>query len=458
MRKGSAAKRFRSLLQGLFCAGFLTMFPPGLTAEEEQRPQETARIDLVSLPKAAENLSRLGDAVAPEFPLSVFAATAFLGMAQPAMLMDVTKPFSIIFYEGKPEPGICISAQSRANVRSPERTTLRFGSVKMNMEPGPGSRLIFHTLNLQGVPPEPFTPRADQSVTLEIRANPSLLRRQFTLASLASGHARSLPTAADDFLSAFRELNFTLGMPAQNRIALHLGGRLTADSSLPRYLENPAPLHAASVFADAQELFILNIPADRVFRTYLGKLLPHLRGGTAGPEKALYREVINASNGRISIAVAFSGKAGENRRPVAKAVFGLATHASSAVGKTLEAFPETPFGGLRTVAREMTPDREEILFARMEKTGIVFYFCGMVQAELQTLLKEKTIPLDCGEPFAVYDLRTGRKIASLQCRGGRVSLNLDADQAFFRQFPPLIDRPLHALNFKRTDNPRKQRN
>ena len=95
MRKGSAAKRFRSLLQGLFCAGFLTMFPPGLTAEEEQRPQETARIDLVSLPKAAENLSRLGDAVAPEFPLSVFAATAFLGMAQPAMLMDVTKPFSI---------------------------------------------------------------------------------------------------------------------------------------------------------------------------------------------------------------------------------------------------------------------------------------------------------------------------------------------------------------------------
>ena len=433
------------------------MFPPGLTAEEEQRPQETARIDLVSLPKAAENLSRLGDAVAPEFPLSVFAATAFLGMTQPAMLMDVTKPFSIIFYEGKPEPGICISAQSRANVRSPERTTLRFGSVKMNMEPGPGRRLIFRTADLQGMPPEPFTPRAGQKVTLEIRANPSLLRRQFTLASLASGNARSLPTAADDFLSSFRELNFTLGMPAQNRIALHLGGHLTADSSLPRYLENPAPLHAVSAFADAQELFILNIPADRVFRTYLEKLLPHLRG-TAGPEKALYREVINASNGRISIAVAFSGRAGENRRPVAKAVFGLATHASSAVGKTLEAFPETPFGGLRTVAREMTPDREEILFARMEKTGIVFYFCGMVQAELQTLLKEKTIPLDCGEPFAVYDLRAGRKIASLQCRGGRVSLNLDADQAFFRQFPPLIDRPLHALNFKRTDNPRKLRN
>ena len=435
----------RSALSGVLCAGLLVCFT---AIRAESPPQEMARLDIVSLPQTSATLASFGEAVAPKFTFSVIAATAFLSMTPPAMLLDVTKPFSIVFYDGgMPQLRFCIVGEARENIRLPETETVRFGSLKMSVEPTSRNGLIFRSAALGNISPKPFTPEADQAAALEIHANPALLRRQFTLASLASENARAVPKAADDFLSSFRDLTLTLGMPRQNRIALKLTGTLHPGSPLPRYLAGSPPLPAVSAFAGARELFVLNIPADRAFRARLLPLLPRFRNGDRKQE-TLRTTLINGSSGRITAALAFrADPSAMEKRPLAKVVFGLEQNAVPALKQALESFPETPFEGLRIIAREKTPSGENVLFARMEKNEAVFYFCGLVQAELQALLKEKRIPLNQKEPFAVYDLSSGKRIVSLQCRGNNVFLNLDADKDFFRQFPPLIDKPLHALHF-----------
>ncbi len=440
-----AAARPRTFLSGVLCAG---LFLCSAALPAEVPPRETARLNIVSLPRAAETLAGLGEAVAPKFTFSVIAATAFLSMTPPAMLLDITKPFSIVFYDGgMPQLRFCIVGQARANVRLPETETIRFGSLKMSVEPTSGNGLVFRSAAVGNVLPKPFTPEANQTAALEIHATPALLRRQFTLASLASENARAVPKAADDFLSSFRDLTLTLGMPRQNRIALRLTGTLYPGSPLPSYLAGSTPLPAVSAFAEARELFVLNIPADRAFRARLIQLLPRFRNRDRKQE-TLRTNLINGSSGRITAALAFrADPSATEKRPLAKVVFGLEPNAVPALKQALESFPETPFEGLRIIAREQTLSGENVLFARMEKNEPVFYFCGMVQAELQALLKEKRIPLNQKEPFAVYDLSSGKRIVSLQCRGNNVFLNLDADKDFFRQFPPLIDKPLHALHF-----------
>ena len=436
----------RTFLSGVLCAG-LFMCSAALPAEVP--PREMARLDIVSLPQASATLASFGEAVAPKFTFSVIAATAFLSMTPPAMLLDVTKPFSIVFYDGMPQARFCIVGCSRANVNVSGKEMIRFGSLKMSVEPTSGNGLIFRSAAMGNVSPKPFTPEADQAAALEIHATPALLRRQFTLASLASENARAVPKAADDFLSSFRDLTLTLGMPRQNRISLNLTGTLFPGSPLPRYLAGPAPLPAVSAFAGARELFVLNIPADRAFRARLLQLLPRFRNGDRKQEN-LRTNLINGSSGRITAALAFrADPSATEKRPLAKVVFGLEPNAVPALKQALESFPETPFEGLRIIAREQTLSGENVLFARMEKNEPVFYFCGMVQAELQALLKEKRIPLNQKEPFAVYDLSSGKRIVSLQCSGNRVFLNLDTDKEFFRQFPPLIDKQIHALNFHR---------
>ena len=71
----------------------------------------------------------------------------------------------------------------------------------------------------------------------------------------------------------------------------------------------------------------------------------------------------------------------------------------------------------------------------------------MVQAQLQTLMKEKKIMLKRNDPFALHDLKSGNTPVILECRGEHVLLKIDADKEFFRQFPPLIDKPIHQLKF-----------
>lgn len=128
-----------------------------------------------------------------------------------------------------------------------------------------------------------------------------------------------------------------------------------------------------------------------------------------------------------------------------KAVFGLERSSIPDVKKSLDAFPETPFGGLRLIAREDTAEGENLLFSRIEDQSIVFFYCGMVQAQLQTLMKEKKIMLKRNDPFALHDLKSGKTPVTLECRGEHVLLKIDADKEFFRQFPPLIDKPIHQL-------------
>lgn len=441
----------RGALSGVLCAGLLVCFT---AIRAESPPQEMARLDIVSLPQASAALASFGEAVAPKFTFSILAGTAFLSMTPPAMLLDVTKPFSIVFYAGgMPQLRFCIVGQARANISLPETETIRSGSLKMSVEPTSGNGLIFRSAAAGNVSPKPFTPEADQAAAVEIHAAPALLRRQFTLASLASENARAVPKAADDFLSSFRDLTLTLGMPRQNRIALKLTGTLYPGSPLPRYLANSTPPPAVSAFAGARELFVLNIPADRAFRARLLPLLPRFRNGDRKQE-TLRTTLIHGSSGRIAVSLAFrADPSATEKRPLAKAVFGLEQNAVPAVQKALESFPETPFEGLRIIAREKTPSGENVLFARMEKNEAVFYFCGLVQAELQTLLKAKHIALNQKEPFAAYDLSSGQRMISLQCRGDQLCLTLDADREFFRQFPPLIDKPIHALQPDRRKNP-----
>ena len=52
-------------------------------------------------------------------------------------------------------------------------------------------------------------------------------------------------------------------------------------------------------------------------------------------------------------------------------------------------------------------------------------------------------------PFVLHDLKSGSTPVTLECQGEHVLLKIDADREFFRQFPPLIDRPIQQLMMKR---------
>ena len=445
----------RSFTSGILCTGLL-IYALASQSQAAEQPREMLRLNLASLPAAAENIACFGDIVAPKFGFSAFAATAFLAMTPPAMMMDVTKPLSIVFYEGQSEPGIGIAAYPRPNVKLHDKSSFQIGPWKMNLAPYQQNYLILHSQNFPLDISAAFIPPANQTATIELQAYPPILRKQFNLASLASGNARHIPEAADDFLASFRQLNLKIGMPERNRTMMELTGHLLPETSLKRYLKNSTPVDKVAAFSDAQELFVLNLPADKAFRNYFFKLLPLIRH-TEAPQDLLRKSIVNGSNGRIYAAVTFSDKIAAEKYPLVKAVFELLPSALPSPANALNAFPETPFAGLRIIAREKTPDRENVLFARLENHSIVFYYCGMVQAELQMLLNTKTIPLQQNEPFAVYDLRSGEKILSLKGDGNSIVLHLDADNTFFQQFPPLIDQPITAMNFINDKATRKRK-
>ena len=320
----------------------------------------------------------------------------------------------------------------------------------MEAEPFQKDHILIKTLNLPGIHPSLFLPAETSAAVLQIEANPRLLKQQFNLKSLASEKAKKIPAAMDDFIESFQRLNLTVCMPSQNRLMLELDGRLSPGSSLGKYLVAPPPLPSVSSFENAEELFILNIPADRPFREYLLRILPGFSTGLER-EEHLRRSLVNASSGMIAVSVSFrnSPDATAGERRLVKAVFGLERSSIPDVKKSLDAFPETPFGGLRLIAREKTPEGENILFSRVEDQSIAFFYCGMVQAELQTLMKERKIMLKRNAPFVLHDLKSGSTPVTLECQGEHVLLKIDADREFFRQFPPLIDRPIQQLMMKR---------
>lgn len=439
----SPAELFRPV-RSILCAGLSAAFSCALPAAEQ--PREMVRLNVASLPAVAENLSGIGNAVAPGFADSVAMLTVIFSMTPPALLMDVTKPFSILFYESRTAPAVCFVAYARPNVRLSEKSDLKIGSLKMEAEPFQKDHLLIKTPNLPGIHPPLFLPAETSAVVLKIEADPRLLKQQFNLKSLASEKAKKIPAAMDDFIESFQRLSLTVRMPSQNRIMLELSGRLSRDSNLRKYLAAPPALHSVSSFENAEELFILNIPADRSFREYLLRILPGFSTGLKR-EEHLRRSLVNASSGMIAASVSFRNHpdATAGDRPLVKAVFGLERSSIPDVKKSLDAFPETPFGGLRLIAREDTAEGENLLFSRIEDQSIVFFYCGMVQAQLQTLMKEKKIMLKRNDPFALHDLKSGKTPVTLECRGEHVLLKIDADKEFFRQFPPLIDKPIHQL-------------
>ena len=434
---------FRSIL----CAGLSAAFSCALPAAEQ--PREMVRLDVASLPALAENLSGIGNAVAPGFADSVVMLTVIFSMSPPALLMDVTKPFSILFYENRTEPAVCFAAYARPNVRLLEKSDLKTGSLKMEAEPFQKDHLLIKTPNLPGIHPSLFLPAEASGAVLKIEADPRLLKQQFNLKSLASEKAKKIPAAMDDFIESFQRLILTVRVPSQNRIMLDLDGEFSGSGNLKKYLAAPPALRHVSSFESAEELLILNIPADRSFREYLLRILPEF-SIRLKREENLRRSLANASSGMIAAGISFRNQdTTAGGKPLVKVVFGLERNSIPDVKKSLDAFPETPFGGLRLIARENTAEGENLLFSRIEDQSVVFFYCGMVQAELQTLMKEKKIILKRNYPFAIHDLKSGETPVTLECRGEHVLLKIDADKEFFRQFPPLIDKPIHQLMLTR---------
>lgn len=127
------------------------------------------RLDVASLPAVAENLSGIGNAVAPGFADSVAMLTVIFSMTPPALLMDVTKPFSILFYESRTAPAVCFVAYARPNVRLSEKSDLKIGSLKMEAEPFQKDHLLIKTPNLPGIHPPLFLPAETSARRIENR-------------------------------------------------------------------------------------------------------------------------------------------------------------------------------------------------------------------------------------------------------------------------------------------------
>lgn len=385
------------------------------------------QIETTRLPVLAQEISRLGNAVAPRLKDSTAAGMVVLAFTGMQFGMDATRPVLISLYSFGEKPLMRVTAYLIPETEIVNNEVKLWG---MHFKVRKSGELAVLENGKITAPPEIPGVRLAKNERIRIRFMTDQFGKHFRFVSLQASDRRNhlFLQGIDELMTQLKSLELSFISTPQLltlRMKASVKSGTAVDSWLRKAGQLPPPVKP-HIFPGTEYLTILRIrPTETLCRygeLYLSEKFP------AG----LFRT--------------FSGSAaGMYGNEKARLDFGLIPSGENAARQYLRKLEYTPFQGLYRIHK--TPP----LFAEYANHCVNFYgMTEMSPAELKNLRTTQSAGIQVPAlPFVLYDLKyTAKPVMRLDFTNHEMILTAEASDEWFNVREPILKTPLHQIDWR----------
>lgn len=384
--------------------------------------KELLRIETTYTGRLAQDVSKLGNCIAPHLQDSLAGGMMALAFAGFQFGMDATRPLLFTFYSFGDEPRVRLTAYMIPDMK-PQRNSVKLWGVRFRVRQV-GNVAVLESGKIDAPVQQPGQ-TLEKNERFRITFLAGEVRKHFQFASIrTSDPQRRLALQGLDEVMKQVDL-LECSFYADKLLSFRLTALARSGSETEKWMKRPLPAKIPlQVFPGAQSAAVLRMnPTDTLLRygsAYCGNLIP--------------QNLLSSLTGTVICSYS---------PDFLRVDAGLKPGKAKEVKKIISSMEYTPFPGLSRLRK-----KPPVLMGSSGNTLSLYAMYEMTPEKIKTICQQKTSTLPMKDyPFAVYDLQNSCVPCHLLFSGRKMVLTLEGTPEYFQTFTPLIGEELHSINW-----------